>query len=238
MNDIKKLNIINQEGEVIGNYQLNSAAWYKTSPLSSWNVSLANRYYLSNQRKANSKTKSRGEIRGSTRKIYKQKGSGRARHGHRYAPQFRGGGVAFGPTGKENYSLAINKKFKKNLFQSALREKVYNEKLIIVDNIKFNSYKTKEATSFLNSLSLGKNVKVLIVFSNKEKEKPIRAFRNLPWIDVSESEKISFLQVMLFDHLIFTSVSFSEVENRLSAKAPKMKKYEALKKAPPISTNS
>src|SRR3954463_14990733 len=128
---MEQVEVINQKGEVIKSFSLNSPLWQV--PLSRWNVSLANRYYLFNQRQATSKTLSRGEVKGSTKKIYRQKGTGGARHGARYAPQFRGGGVAFGPQGEENYSLGINRKFKKNVLCSLLGEKMGKKEIIVLD---------------------------------------------------------------------------------------------------------
>src|SRR5947209_20200089 len=124
---MEQADVINQKGEVVKNFLLNSPLWQV--PLSRWNVSLANRYYLFNQRQATSKTKSRGEIRGSTRKIYRQKGTGGARHGARNAPQFRSGGVAFGPRGQSNFFLKVNKKFKDRVFKSILVEKLKEKKI-------------------------------------------------------------------------------------------------------------
>ncbi|CAJ0844884.1 3818_t:CDS:2 [Entrophospora sp. SA101] len=101
------------------------------SPYSAHAVSLVVRSYLANQRQATSKVKSRGEVKGSTRKIYRQKGTGGARHGSRYAPQFRGGGISFGPTGQENYHCQINKKTKEaNKFLTQL--KLNAKKVLII----------------------------------------------------------------------------------------------------------
>ena len=144
---MEQAEVINQKGEVVKNFPLSSPLWQV--PLSRWNVSLANRYYLFNQRQATSKTLSRGEIKGSTRKIYRQKGTGGARHGARNAPQFRSGGVAFGPTGEENYSLKINNKLKKKVLQSLLGERMRKKEIFVVNNLTFANYKTKEAEKFL-----------------------------------------------------------------------------------------
>src|SRR5579871_2484708 len=117
---MEKVDIVNQKGEIVNSFQLNSSVWQ--TPVSFRNVSLVNRYYSFNKRQSTSKVKSRGEIKGSTRKIYRQKGTGGARHGARNAPQFRSGGVAFGPTGEENYSLKVNNRLKKKVLQSLLGE--------------------------------------------------------------------------------------------------------------------
>jgi large subunit ribosomal protein L4 len=178
---------------------------------------LANRYYLANQRQGTKKVKSRGEVSGSTRKIYRQKGTGGARHGHRYAPQFRGGGVAFGPTGKENHSLSINKKFKKKVLQSILSEKMRNNQLIVIEKINLNNYKTKEAVNLLDALPTKKSKTLLVLAQEEEnKEKITRSFRNLPYINVTDSKSMNSLQVLSPGYLLFTHTSFTETEKRLS----------------------
>src|SRR2546421_9266793 len=122
---MEQVDIINHKGETVSQFQFNSAIWQ--TPLSRRNISLVNRYYLANRRQGTSKVKSRGEVKGSTRKIYRQKGTGGARHGHRYAPQFVGGGVCFGPSGVKNYKIKINEKELKKALQSHLGEKMRNK---------------------------------------------------------------------------------------------------------------
>jgi large subunit ribosomal protein L4 len=172
---------------------------------------------LANQRQGTKKVKTRGEISGSTRKIYRQKGTGGARHGHRYAPQFVGGGVAFGPTGEENYSLNINKKFKKKVFQSLLGEKMRNQQLIVIDKLELDNYKTKEAEKFFSILPTKKTKTLLVLAHNEEnKEKIIRSFRNLTFVNISDSQLINFQQALSSNYLLFTQSAFSELEKRLS----------------------
>ncbi|RHZ35362.1 50S ribosomal protein L4 [endosymbiont GvMRE of Glomus versiforme] len=212
---MKQIEIINNKGEAIGNFPLGNSIW-QTS-FSSRNISLSNRYYLANQRKGNSKVKSRGEVAGSTRKIYRQKGTGNARHGDRYAPQFRGGGIAFGPNGKRNYSLDINKKEKKKSFQSLLGLKMKDKKIIVVDKINFDYYKTKEAANFINILPVKiKNALIILGKEEANKQEITRAFRNLPYIKISDSKMFNFLQVLSTDYVIFTYFAFVETEKRLS----------------------
>src|SRR5687767_854061 len=101
-----EISVINQTGKEEKKLPLNSAQW--SVPLSNYNLSLVNRYYLNNQRQGTKKTKKKGEVSGGGKKPWKQKGTGRARSGSTRNPQFVGGGVVFGPTGQENYSLSIN----------------------------------------------------------------------------------------------------------------------------------
>lgn len=212
---MEQVEVINKKGEVVNNLSLNSTIW--SVPLSNWNVSLTNRYYLFNKRQSTRKTLKRGEVVGSTRKIYKQKGTGGARHGAITAPQFRGGGVAFGPTGQENYSLKINKKLKKQVFQSLLGEKMQKKQLIVIDNLNLDNYKTKEAEKFLAILP-NKKAKTLLVLANKEenKEKITAAFRNLPYINITDSNSLNSNQLLSPKYFLFTSSALVETEQRLS----------------------
>ena len=211
---MNQVDVVNQKGEVVSSFQLNSKVWQV--PLSPWNVSLYNRYYLANQRQSTSKVKSRGEVEASTRKIYQQKGTGGARHGAKSAPQFYGGGVAFGPTGQENYSLKINKKFKNQVFQSLLGEKIQKKQLIVVDNLNLTNYKTKEAEKLLEILSVKKN-KTLVVLANKEENKQeiVLSFRNLPYVNTSDSMSISPNQLLSTNYLVFTRLALTETEKKL-----------------------
>src|SRR5213078_3208321 len=107
---MEQIEVVNQSGKVVNSLPLPSPI--AQSSFSPFQLSLVYRSYQANQHQNTAKVKTRGEVKGSTRKIYRQKGTGGARHGARYAPQFRGGGISFGPTGKENYHCQINKKVK------------------------------------------------------------------------------------------------------------------------------
>jgi large subunit ribosomal protein L4 len=147
---MEQAKVVNNKVKVISDFPFNAAIW--ETPLSTWNISLANRYYLANQAQGTSKVKTRGEVAGSTRKIYKQKGTGRARHGPLTAPQFRGGGVAFGPRGGENHSLNINKKEKDLAMRIVLAEKKRQEKMFLLNEIILDNFKTQEAEKLLINL--------------------------------------------------------------------------------------
>src|SRR5688572_25837269 len=129
----KQIEVINQSGQVINSLQL--PALIADASFSPLQVSLVYRSYQANQHQNTKKVKSRGEVSGSTRKIYRQKGTGGARHGARYAPQFRGGGVAFGPTGEKSGSLKINQKFKKKVLYSVIGEKLQQKQVRVIEQI-------------------------------------------------------------------------------------------------------
>ncbi|CAH1765139.1 4440_t:CDS:2 [Entrophospora sp. SA101] len=161
-----------------------------------------------------SKTKSRGEVKGSTRKIYRQKGTGGARHGQR--SQVPGRGIAHGPTGKENYHCQVNKKVRKKALQSALSKKNEKGEIMVIDKISFSEYKTKEANKLLTQLKLNEK-KVLIIFSMQESknEEVKRAFRNLPKVAMTSSKLVNTYSMITHSILLFTQESFNETEKRL-----------------------
>ncbi|KLL03036.1 MAG: 50S ribosomal protein L4 [Mycoplasmataceae bacterium RV_VA103A] len=211
---MEQVEIINQKGEIVSKQTVNTKIWQ--IPLSRRNISLANRYYSFNKHQNTHKTKTKGEVEGSDQKPHPQKKTGRARSGSRYNPQNRGGGIVFGPTGQKKCSLDINKKFKKNVLQSLLGEKMRNKKIIIIDKIMLANYKTKEAEKFLDFLPT-KKATTLVVLANEEenKEKIIYSFRNLPYIEVSDSKSVNFSQISSPNYLVFTHSAFSEIEKRL-----------------------
>lgn len=183
---------------------------------STWAVNLAHRHYLANQRQGTSKVKSRGEVKASTRKIWKQKHTGRARHGALTAPQFRGGGIAFGPSNEKNYSFKVNKKVKKKALQSILSKKIEEQKVKVIKEIPLANYKTKEAKNFLFQFGLGEK-KLLIIFSTEENKNNelIRSFRNLPQVSTTSGQLVNTYQVLIAPEVLFTDNAFNEVEKRL-----------------------
>ncbi|CAI2161748.1 1311_t:CDS:2 [Funneliformis geosporum] len=139
--------------------------------------------------------------------------TGRARSGSIRNPQFRGGGVAFGPTGEENYSLSINKKMKKKVLQSILSEKMRDKKIIVVEKINLDNYKTKAATRFLDILPTKKNKLLLVLANNEENKKEIiYSFRNLPYVSITDSKLMNTSQMLSPNYLLFTHTAFAETE--------------------------
>ena len=155
--------------------------------------------YLASQRQGTHKTKERGEVRGSTRKIKKQKGTGTARAGGIRSPLFRGGGVTFGPKPRE-YRLKINKKVKQLARRAALSEKIHAKALSFVEAFDFEAPKTKTYQEFLAAFSLlGK--KVLLV-SHVGVPKLFLSARNLPHAHVCEARLLNTYEILRHEHVI------------------------------------
>lgn len=180
-------------------------------------VAQAVHVYRSNQRKAYPKTKNRGEVSGSRKKIWQQKGTGRARHGDRYAPIFVGGGIAHGPNGNQNYSKKIPKKMKKKALIACLTAKQKEKKIIVVQGIS-RLRKTQSAKKMLVSWfgkKFNPNDKFLLILG-KNLASPQRAFRNIANLNLVLADNLNSYQVLASDYLIFTKPAVEKLKERLT----------------------
>ena len=187
-------------------------------------LSQAVRVYLANQRKARAKVKSRGEVSGSGIKIWRQKGTGRARHGSRYVPIFVGGGVAHGPTGQENYHLKLTKKVKRQALFSALSAKLEKGEVFLLEALEKIEPKTKKMVALLEKI-VGKNKKILIVLP-KKMENVSRAAGNLAQVKLSLAGLLNPYEVLNGGKLIFTPESITVLEETFLKKEEKPKKQK------------
>lgn len=164
---------------------------------------------MSNKRQSNAHTKGRGDVRGGGKKPWKQKGTGRARHGSRRSPIWIGGGVTFGPINEENYKKVIPKKMKRKAFFMVLSEKFRNKTLIVVDNIKIKEIKTKEMVQILNilfkKLKLEK-AKTFIALPEYN-ENIIKSVRNIENFRTIQSKDLNILDLLNSKYLIMPQKS-------------------------------
>jgi large subunit ribosomal protein L4 len=170
--------------------------------------------YLANQRMGTACTKTMGEVAGTGKKPWRQKGTGRARAGSFQSPLWRGGGVVFGPKPRD-FSLKVNKTTKQLALRKALSERLKANEVVIVDNINLNSPKTKEFIKILQTLDL--NCTLLIVTDSNDKNLML-ASRNVPWIELTTSANLNTYQVLKYDKILFTKSAFEKVEERLTEK--------------------
>lgn len=161
-------------------------------------VTQAIKVYLANKRQKGKKVKSRGEIHSSKRKIYRQKGTGRARHGAKSAPLFVGGGVTHGPTGKENYRLKLTRAMRKKALASSLTLKLKAKEIVVVNKLETLKPKTKlmkEALGkVLKKLKLEKVKKVSLILPEPLKS-VIRGAGNLPNVNLLNASQLNTYQV-------------------------------------------
>lgn len=170
------------------------------------------RVYLANQRKASAKTKTRAEVNRTKAKWYRQKGTGRARHGSRSAPIFVGGGVAHGPTGKENYKLKITKKMKRAALFSALSAKFKEGNILVVKGLEKIEPKTKKMMNILKNLKIEDlKAKIMLVLPKLE-ENILRAGRNIKNISLTPVDNLNTYEVLKQGKIVFTPESIARLK--------------------------
>lgn len=157
------------------------------------------RVYLTNQKTLPGSTKTRGEVRGSTAKIYRQKGTGRARHGAIRAPIFVGGGIVFGPTPRK-IRLDLPKKMKKAALHDALSVKMGDRKVLGISGLEKATGKTKEFASLMKKLS----VKNGLVITAEKQDNAVRGVRNIPGMDVLPVSLINAYEVLRHQILLIS----------------------------------
>jgi len=171
------------------------------------NLYLYVKAYLANQRAGTAHTKTRGEVSGGGKKPFRQKGLGRARQGSIRAPHFVGGGVAHGPRNERDWSQKLNKKQKRVALKYALNEKAENGKIFVVDEIKIESGKTKDAANYLKEF----NQRDYLIVVDEMDEKTFLAFRNIPNVYVITPEELNAYYASVFKSIIFDKKAFDKV---------------------------
>lgn len=156
--------------------------------------------------------KNRSAVRGGGKKPWRQKGTGRARQGSIRSPQWRGGGIVFGPTPR-SYSYRLPKKVSRLALKSVLSEKVSDDKLVVVDTLKFDAPKTKEFAELLDKLNV--STKTLVVLED-DNEKAVLSARNLENVKVVSAQGINTLDVADHDKVVITKAALSQVEEVLA----------------------
>ena len=157
--------------------------------------------YLSNQRMGNQSTKTKGEVSGTGKKPFKQKGTGMARQGSLRAPHMVHGGVAHGPKPRD-FSLGLPKKMKRQAFAQSLSDKAKEGHVMVVESLKFDAPKTRQAVGFLKSLGI-EGKKVLIVLDSSHPA-TLKSFRNIPTATVLSRENLNIYVVVKSDVLVLT----------------------------------
>lgn len=173
------------------------------------------RVYLANQRQGTVATKTRGEVVGSTRKIYRQKGTGRARHGDIKAPIFVGGGVAHGPKPRD-YSLALTKKQRRKALVGALTLKLKEGNILALSSTALKiTPKTKIMAKFLDSLKLYSK-KILFILPKIEKSNLRRAGQNIPKISFIDVASLNAYKILSEDKIIFLEDVLPVLQNHFA----------------------
>ena len=204
-----KVALYNQNGSTAGDIELNASV-FGIEPNESvvFDAILMQRASL---RQGTHKVKNRSEVRGGGRKPWRQKGTGRARQGSIRSPQWRGGGVVFGPTPR-SYSYKLPKKVRRLAIKSVLSSKVIDNNIIVLEDLTLDTAKTKEMAAILKGLSVEK--KALIVTADANEAVALSA-RNIPGVTVVEANGINVLDVVNHEKLLITKAAVEKVEEVL-----------------------
>lgn len=187
-----KVSVYNQQGKEVGKMELDPKVF--NVEINKALVHQAVEAQRANTRVTVAHAKGRADVRGGGRKPWRQKGTGRARHGSSRSPIWRGGGVTFGPTKERNFSRSLNKKMKKKALCMGLSDKVSENALVIIDSLDIPEGKTKKMLSILKSLPV-KNSSTLIVQAEKS-EGTVRSVQNIPKVSTISADSLNIIDVL------------------------------------------
>lgn len=204
------MELLNQSGEKIKDVALNADIFaIEPNQQVIYDVVNAQRAAM---RQGTHDTLNRTEVRGGGKKPWAQKGTGRARQGSTRAPQWRGGGTVFGPTPR-SYAVKVNKKVRQLGLKSALSYKVQENKFTLIDDVKFDSIKTKNFVKFLNDIKV--EGKVMVIVTDLTAEVVLSA-RNLPNVFVCPADHASVFDILCYDKLVMTEAAVKYFEEVLA----------------------
>lgn len=224
------IKVYNQQGQAIGEQQFSDAAFGVTiNPAAVYQAAVAQQ---ANARTVLAHAKDRSEVRGGGRKPWRQKGTGRARHGSIRSPLWRGGGVTFGPTKDRNFSLKINKKAKRKALAMSLTDKVANGNMLGLDALELAEVKTKKLFELLRNLQLRqstaaaskkagtpssrvKKIESVLLIIDKKNDLVSRSGRNIPKVRVITAGSLNIVEVLKAAKIVATVAALKKIEENL-----------------------
>ena len=199
------LSVFNMEGKEVGTIELSDAVF--GAKINEHLVHMAVVQQLANKRQGTQKAKTRSEVSGGGRKPWRQKGTGHARQGSTRAPQWTGGGVVFAPVPRD-YSFKLNRKEKRAALKSALTDRVQTNRLVVVDELKFDEIKTKNFAQVMKNL----NVSNGLVVVNENDEKVMMSAKNIPDVKMALPNTINVYDVMKAGKVVLTKDAVKTIE--------------------------
>ncbi len=206
-----KTKVYNTEGNIVGETELPATLF--EVPVKEALVHEAVRVARANARASIAHTKMRGEVRGGGKKPWKQKGTGRARHGSIRSPLWRGGGVTFGPRSNRNYALKMNRQARRAALRMALSDRAAHGKVLVVTELILPGGKTKEFHRILGTLPIGKRTLVVLPASDKQ---IVRASKNLTQVTTVTANAVSLLDTLWHDTLLMPQATLPILEKLYS----------------------
>ncbi len=202
-------NLYSIDGSVLGKFPLTDKLFnQKINEHLIWEVLKS---YQANQRQGSVSTKTRAEVSGGGRKPWRQKGTGRARHGSIRSPIWVGGGIVFGPKPRD-YRIDIPKKKRRQALLMALSDRARENKIIIIDELKVAEPKTKIMANFINKLNLS-NKKILILTDKIDRNSWL-ASQNIPNLTLDSVNSLNALKVLSNEYVILTKGAYEQMEKR------------------------
>ena len=205
---MKSFTVYNLKGEDVGKKELNPLIFNIKA-----NEDLIKQVVdvqMSNARIVYAHTKGRSDVSGGGKKPWKQKGTGRARHGSIRSPLWKGGGVTFGPDKSRNYSKSINKKMKKKALFMVLSDKANTEGLKLVDNFELKEIKTKTIAESLNKITgVLKNILIVV---DKKNDNIVKSVKNIPRVSVIMADSLNVVDLLKYENILFSLNSLDVLE--------------------------
>ena len=199
------VSVFNMEGKEVGTLELNDAVF--GVEIKEHLIHAAVLQQLANNRQGTQKAKTRSEVSGGGKKPWRQKGTGHARQGSTRSPQWTGGGVVFAPVPRD-YSFKINKKEKRAALKSALTSRVAENKMVVLDELKFAEIKTKNFAAVLKNLNLDK---ALVVINDNDQNVMMSA-KNIPDVKVALTNTINVFDILKYNTLVVTKDAVATIE--------------------------
>lgn len=204
------MDIYNRNGESVGQMEISQDVM--ETPVNGGVLHQVVLMHLANKRSGTACTKNRSEVKGSNKKLFRQKGTGMARAGRRRTPTRVGGGVAFGPKPRD-YSFDVPKKMRIIAIKSALADKFQNNNAIILEGINMEHPKTKELLGIIEKLGIQKNEKIMIVL-DEPNENVFLSARNIPRLSVQVWDTLNTYSILWHDKLLFTQSAYQKIKDR------------------------
>ncbi|MCL2696528.1 MAG: 50S ribosomal protein L4 [Oscillospiraceae bacterium] len=201
-----QVSVYDMNGNEVSTLELNKEVFGIEPNASIMHAAVVN--YLANQRQGTQSTLTRSEVRGGGKKPWRQKGTGRARHGSTRSPQWRTGGVAFAPKPR-SYRFTLNKKVRRIAMKSALSSKVLGGEMMVLDSLKIDEYKTKTMIKLMSALGVEK--KALLVLDSVD-DKVIRSASNIPGIKTTQVNTLNVYDILNYDKFIVVKDAVSKIE--------------------------
>ena len=199
------VSVYNMEGKEVGTMELNDAVF--GVEINEHLVHLAVVQQLANNRQGTQKAKTRSEVSGGGRKPWRQKGTGHARQGSTRAPQWTGGGVVFAPVPRD-YTFKMNKKEKRAALKSVLTSRVQENKLVVLDELKFDEIKTKSMKKVLDNLNVSKALVVL----NENDQNVVLSARNIEGVKTALTNTINVYDILKYNTVVVTKAAVATIE--------------------------